>query len=89
MIFLFSLPPGFIDLGLGSRWRVMHVEWFEKAKRLGILRKDSYGNWIPYIGEMVYNEQKKQYRMQDATGWKAYSDFEKEYKAFTKEESHG
>jgi len=40
---------GIIDLGIGSYWRFMDKEWFEKAKQEEIIKQNAYGQWVPLV----------------------------------------
>jgi|GEM_PF-5524947 len=38
----------FVDLGIGSYWRFMDKEWFEKAKEEGVIRLVK-NQWLPLV----------------------------------------
>lgn len=38
-----------IDLGLGSYYRFIHEEWFEKLKKEGLVYENELGQWIPIV----------------------------------------
>jgi hypothetical protein len=46
---------GYVDLGLGSWYRYMHKDWFEKAKQEGLLVKKN-DMWIPFVEIEVNHE---------------------------------
>lgn len=47
---------GYIDLGAGSFVRWIEPEWFEEAKRRGVIAQDKYGQWIPHVDETFEEE---------------------------------
>lgn len=79
---------GLMDLGVGSIYRWMEKDWFERAVREGVMVKDWYGKWIPVarvlklekvVGKRGMNEITKTEEFVDAS---RFEKFDREYKEF-------
>lgn len=79
---------GLLDLGVGSIYRWMEKDWFDRAVREGVMVKDWYGKWIPVakvlklekvVGKKGMTEITKIEEFVDAS---RFEKFDREYKLF-------
>ena len=40
---------GYITLPMGSLWHIIQKDWFEKAKKLGLIKQNNSGQWLPWV----------------------------------------